>query len=128
MNFGLARRVLAGKPETTWATIEAALRPLAQNRNAAREIASAFYNVYWVPIDSPYTTWEEAADGVDAALEATGTPGGCFNLSWRGAGGMVAELRGRDEQYMDWCYDAVSGEVSDRVRRVMESLGLRPVT
>lgn len=102
--------------ENTWAAIEAALRPIVQDDAGAKEVASAFYDVAWVPLDSTAQTYGEAVDEE-----------GTFSLSWRNAGELVARLRGRGESYMDWCWEAESEVVSERVERVMRSLGLRPV-
>lgn len=101
--------------ESTWAAIETALTPLVQDEVVAKEVASAFYDVAWVPLDSSARTYGEALDQ------------GAFSLTWRNAGDMVARLRGRGESYMDWCWDAESEVVCERVERVMKSLGLRPV-
>jgi hypothetical protein len=106
---------MAQAVENTWRSIEAALRRIVLDDEGAQEVASAFYDVGWVAIDSPATTYSEAFD--------TG-----FTCSWRNAGDMVARLRGRGEDYMDWCFDAESEQVSDRVRDAMAAIGLRPVT
>lgn len=103
--------------ENTWKAIEEAMRPIVQTDDGAAEVASAFFDVAWVPLDSPFETYNEAH----------GQPG-TFVLSWRSAGEMVAQLRGRpNENYMTWCWEAQSEVVSERVEKAMASLGLRPV-
>lgn len=110
----LAARKNGSMVENTWESIKAALRPIVQDDEGAIEVASAFYDVAWVPLESIASTYSEAWEEG-------------FSLSWRGAGGLVAELRDRGEDYLDWCWDAESGAVSERVERVMRSIGLRPV-
>ena len=100
--------------ENTWDSIRNALRPIVQDDDGAIEVVSAFYDVAWVPLDSTATTYSEAWDEG-------------FSVSWRGAGGLVAELRDRGEHYLDFAWDAESEVVSERVERVMRSIGLRPV-
>lgn len=101
----------------TWLAIEAAMEPIVQTKEGAVQVASAFYDVVWVPVDSDYRRYGDAHG-----------KHGCFSLSWRDAGEMVSRLRARGENYMDWCYDSQSAVVSDRVREVMAALGLRPVS
>lgn len=100
--------------KNTWESIENVLRPVVQDDDGAIEVASAFYDVAWVALDSTATTYSEAWEEG-------------FSVSWRGAGGLVADLRGRGESYLDFCWDAESGVVSERVERLMRSVGLRPV-
>lgn len=85
-------------------------------------MASAFYDVAWVREDASAQTYTEAMDHLydDGAKDV-------FVLSWRAAGGMVAELRNRGESYMDWAVEAESGVISERIRALMAALGLRPV-
>lgn len=108
--------------QTTWETVEAAMRPLVQTDEGATEVASAFYDVAWVPVDSPARTYAEAMD-----IAYSGEPHGVLVHSWKNTGAFVAEMRGKHESYLDVMWDAQSEVVSERVERVMLSLGLRPV-
>lgn len=110
--------------ENSWASIEAALLPIVQTDEGAVEVASAFYDVAWVRDELAARTYSQAFDWI---YERGGSGGDVFVLTWRNAGEMVARLRDRGESYMDWCVEASSGVVSDRVRETMAALGLRPV-
>jgi len=58
-----------------------------------------------------------------------------WSASWRGAGGIVADLRrsrlrkaGRDlEDYMDWYCNGDEGIVSDRILELLSALKWRPI-
>lgn len=61
---------------------------------------------------------------------------GVFAVTWRTAGGIVADLRGRGEKYLDWyCtglapkrQDEVSeGTVTDEIQNDLKELGWEPV-
>jgi hypothetical protein len=99
------------------AAIDAALKPMVQRDDLAREVYAAFCNVAWVPIESNARTYDEAHD------EAL-----CLAMSWRYAGGWVADLRPFDESYMDFYCSGNEGVVSEAVRAAMEAVGYRPVT
>lgn len=43
--------------------------------------------------------------------------------SWRYAGGVVADLRGRGEDYIDYYCSGGEGEITDRVSEAMAALG-----
>lgn len=119
----LRRRHARGMVENTYESIEGALRPLIVDDDTAAEVYSALHDVAWVALSSTATTYAEASD-----LGANGDEQ-CFTWNWRSAGDFVAESRGRGETYIDvvWDLPVRSGEVSERVRLLMESLGLRPV-
>lgn len=112
-----------GMVENTYDSIEGALRPLIVDDATAAEVYSALYDVAWVRLASEAKTYSEAFDIADRTGEYA------FTWSWRNAGDFIAEARGKGESYIDVFaeLDVRSGEVSDRIRRLMESLGLRPV-
>jgi hypothetical protein len=109
--------------ENTYESIEGALRPLIVDDASAAEVYSALHDVAWVALSSTATNYSEASD-LSVEQEQP-----CFTWGWRAAGDFIAEARGEGETYLDvfWELDVRSGEVSERVRRIMESLGLKPV-
>jgi hypothetical protein len=72
---------------------------LVQDDQFATSLYSAMCNVYW------------ENDGVE------------WGVSWRTAGGIVAELRNKGEDYIDFYCSGGEGQVSDKVRDVLESIG-----
>lgn len=110
--------------ENTYESVEAALLALIVDDASAAEVYSAMYEIAWVRRDSKATTYSEAFDLCDQEQEPWP-----FYWSWRSAGDLIAEARGKGESYIDvfWDLSPQSGVVSERVRKVMESLGLRPV-
>lgn len=112
-----------GMVENTYESIESALRPLIVDDATAAEVYSALHDVAWVPLDSPAQTYSEA---FDLAEETDVYP---FTWTWRNAGDYIAAVRGKGESYIDVFAELPvrSGEVSERVRALMQSLGLRPV-
>lgn len=49
------------------------------------------------------------------------------SMSWRMAGGVVADLYGEGGDYIDWYCSGNEGEVSERVRARLAALGWEPV-
>jgi hypothetical protein len=49
------------------------------------------------------------------------------SISWRCAGGIVADLAGRGGCYLDYYCSGNEGEVSERVRAALAALGWSPV-
>jgi|HubBroStandDraft_2_1064218.scaffolds.fasta_scaffold80830_2 hypothetical protein len=49
------------------------------------------------------------------------------SMSWRAAGGLVADLVGRGEWYLDYYCSGNEGVVSERVREALGGLGWIPV-
>lgn len=73
----------------------------------AQECYAALCNMQWRKIDKPDIVY------------------GC---SWRYAGGLIAGIRGRGENYLDWYCSGIGGgtpegAITDRVREALHSLG-----
>lgn len=100
---------------TNLEAIDEALRPLALNDETAVEVYGALCNVAWVPLDHEATVYGEARGE------------GTMTWSWRAAGGYVAELRDKGENYLDFYCSGGEGAVSEAVREAMASVGYRPV-
>jgi hypothetical protein len=115
-------RMTQAKTENTYESILTALAPLITDDASAREVYAALHEVAWVPIDSRATTYSEAFDLMLDHQEP------CFYWGWRDAGEFIAKIRGCDESYMDvqWDFGGRSGEVSERIQKLMASLGLKP--
>lgn len=88
---------------------EIALRTLAEQTAAddvfAREVYASLCNMQW------------QRDGMEEPV----------SLSWRAAGGVVADLVGRGECYLDYYCSGNEGVVSERVREALGGLGWTPV-
>ncbi len=54
------------------------------------------------------------------------TDGSGWSCTWRYAGGLVADLRGENEGYMDYYCSGVEGCVDPRVASLLNSLGWKP--
>jgi hypothetical protein len=87
---------------------DARIRALAKDDDLAEELYGAMCNMDWVTLD-----------GVNAD-----EPWSC---SWRYAGGIVADLRERGEEYIDFYCGGNEGTVTPRVRMEMERLGWKPL-
>jgi hypothetical protein len=53
-------------------------------------------------------------------------PGAIYAVSWRHAGGVVAQIRGLGENYMDFYCSGREGRVSERVLKALGALGWEP--
>lgn len=80
------------------------LMGLLQDDAFAQEFYASLCNMDWVRRDGP----------------------GEWGCTWRAAGGVVAELRGRGEEYIDFYCSGNEGEVSGRVAVELERLGWYP--
>ncbi len=90
-------------------TFEGALRTLADRVAAddvlARELYASFCNMRW------------QREGMEESV----------SMSWRYAGGVVADLVGRGECYLDYYCSGNEGVVSERVCEALAELGWTPV-
>lgn len=50
-----------------------------------------------------------------------------YSCSWRYAGGLVAEIRGKGEDYLDYYCSGGEGIVTERVEKLFKALGFLPV-
>lgn len=102
-----------------WDILEEALKPIARRSESdARDVYRALCNVAWVPFDHPAKTYDEW--GFEWPYEAV-------SMSWRAAGGFVADLRREGEDYMDFYCSGGEGTVTDEIRKTLEEKGLRPL-
>lgn len=76
------------------------LGPLMANADIAGEVYAALCNTEW-----------EHEDGAR------------FSCTWRYAGGLVADIRDQDENYLDWYCGGGEGHISDRVQAAMATHG-----
>jgi hypothetical protein len=109
--------------ENTYESIEGSLRPLIVDDESAAEVFSALHDVAWVSLASTATSYSEAMDlAVDHGER-------CFTWGWRSASDFIAGARGKGESSIELYAELAirSGTVSESIRRLMESLGLRPV-
>lgn len=84
---------------------------LLQDYNFAQEFYAGLCNVSWYSPDNPLSR---------------------FQCSWRSAGRLVAELRNKNENYMDFYCSGIlggmsEGMVSHRVKQAMNELNLIPL-
>ena len=54
-------------------------------------------------------------------------PGYEYSCSWRFAGGLVAEIRGKGEDYLDFYCSGGEGKVTERVEKFFKEIGFQPV-
>jgi len=96
-----------------------------QNERYAQNVYAAMCNMRW----QPYEVWSVLKDEY-------------WSITWRGAGGMVADLRGHGENYMDYYCSGIigddldetdvrygfmpEGEVTDEILADFARLGWRP--
>lgn len=73
------------------------------SRIYAQNLYAALCNMQWEKI----TPWREGAGDL-ADLDR----GELWSCSWRSSGGIVAEIRGGDEDYMDWYCSGIGGGMS----------------
>lgn len=78
------------------------IREACQDDDIAVELYAALCNV----------TWRKGAESYDC--------------SWRHAGGVVAELRGHNESYVDFYCAGNEGEVTDRIADFLKAIGWEP--
>ena len=50
-----------------------------------------------------------------------------YSCSWRYAGGLVAEIRGKGESFLDYYFSGGEGVVTERVATFFKGLGFLPV-
>jgi hypothetical protein len=98
-----------------------------QNDSYAQNVYSAMCNMQW----QPQEIWPILKDEY-------------WSISWRGAGDVVADLRGCGEDYIDWYCSGIGGEydktnlltqkgyvpegvVTDEIREDFARIGWRPV-
>lgn len=49
-----------------------------------------------------------------------------YSCSWRFAGGLVAEIRGKGERYIDFYCSGGEGTVTERIKEALDTLGWEP--
>ena len=84
-----------------------ALSEKLQDESYARAFYAALCNVQW--------------------LHFSETPEGANGCTWRYAGGIVAEMRGCGEDYMDFYCSGNEGRVREDVYKDMKALGYKPI-
>lgn len=117
------------------------------NDEFAKHLYAALCNVSWKPIGAEHEPECELATGVLNAYRAKHVrvnfvnnegkleqrpPGlSCtckvsFHCTWRYAGGLVANLRNKNEDYLDFYCSGGEGTVAPEIRKALESLGWEP--
>lgn len=89
--------------------LQALAEPVAADKAFAKELYAALCNMRWHRY-----VW----DSENAPLAS---------VTWRNAGGIVADLEGRGGDYLDFYCSGNEGTVSERVSVMMESMGWVPV-
>ena len=114
----MANYFLRKKNEWVWQKFEANLLKLKQKLQDDTEFAQAMYaalcNQEWRMKKFPW---------------------GKYGCSWRYAGGLIAQIRDRDENYMDYYCSGITkdnstvpeGVVTNEVLKAMNDLGWKPV-
>lgn len=103
------------------------VRDMVKDDQFAREVYSALCNMQWLKVDLSVDDFYKErmlkiiAEGNTYRVEEM------FTVSWRTAGGIVADMRNKyhnaSEDYMDWYCAGNEGEVSERVSEAFEELG-----
>jgi|SRR5688500_14135121 len=103
--------------DAAWGRMLDVLRPLTQDDETAVGVYASLCNVIWVPTDHPAQTYGEVNVRDYTALTTT----------WRYAGGLVADLREKGEDYMHFYCSGGEGQPTPEVIEAMASIGYRPV-
>jgi hypothetical protein len=82
------------------------IKQLLTDDELAIELYSSLCNMRWQDINDP--------DNI-------------YSCSWRFAGGLVAELRDKGENYMDFYCSGNEGFVSDSIAKMLKDLGWQPL-
>lgn len=110
----------------------AAIAPKLKTDDAfAQRVYAALCNQDWQRTDGQHTDEcmlvigkpPEYAKGADPWCNC----GAAYSCSWRYAGGLIADLREKGENYMDFYCSGGEGHVTEDVREAMKELGWVPV-
>lgn len=94
------------------------LTPVAlRSREDAEDVYRALCNVGWANKDCTATNYE-GFDFNDGSVVA---------VSWRSAGGIVADMVGDDEDYLSYYCSGGEGNITHEIEQLLEEQGFRPL-
>lgn len=96
------------------------LAPIAKrSREDAEDVYRSLCNVGWALESSPAKSYGD--------INLLGVDRSAIAYSWRAAGALVADLVGEGEDYLDYYCVGREGTITDEIRSLFKSKGVRPL-